>query len=177
MADIEVRTKKRKKGTNEKDKLVAYQDRRSITSRGNAIIKTGKYAKLPIYCNDCYYRSEAAGGNGKCNAYKEDSICTVREDIKKHCGNLDSRKPDDLKQIVDENIKLLMERSMFAAFAAGMDGNLLDRATNAQLNTLHQYIKLMKELQGTTTVTASETTSEANFITEIFQNMKVEKTV
>ena len=173
---VEVREVKRKKGTAEKDKLVVFEDRRSITSRGNAKIKNLKYAKLPVYCNDCYYRSEEAGGNGKCSAYKEDALCEIRSDIKKHCLAMDSRKPDDLKSMVDEMIQLLRERTMFAMFTAGMDGNTVDKGTNAQLNTLHSYIKLMRELQGTTTVTATEARTESDFITDLFRQVKVERT-
>ena len=144
-----------------------------MVSRFNAI-KHGKYAKIPIYCNDCYYRSKEAGGNGKCEAYAENSVCTVREDIKKRCGMLDSRKPEDVKTMVDDTIKDLRERVMFAMFTAGLDGNLSDRATNAQMNTLRDYLRLATELQGSVKVTEMrrESNSQMDAITEIFRSVE-----
>ena len=74
-------------------------------------------------------------------------------------------------------IHVLMERVLFAAFQANMDGNLVDKATNAQLHSLHQYIKLMKELEGTVKITATqaEGVDDADEITKLFQQISVEK--
>ena len=93
------------------------------------------------------------------------------------CAETDSREPEALKTIADEQIKMLRERVMFSIFVAGMDGNLMDKATNAQMNTLHQYIKLMKELQGSVSVTATqvEGSDDADAITKLFRQIKVEK--
>ena len=162
---------------------VVVENKRKTVSKYNAL-KHGKYADLPIYCNDCYYRAkdadgEGRGGNGRCEAYEKDATCSVRTDIKKYCAGLDSREPDALKTMVDDTIKQLRERVMFSIFTAGMDGNLLDKATNAQMNTLHQYIKLAKELQGSIRVTATQEetqgSSEADFITKLFKTVSVEK--
>ena len=164
--------------TGEAEKEIVVENKRKTVSKYNAM-KHGKYANIPIYCNDCYYRSEEVGGNGKCGAYKKDATCSVREDIKKFRGNFDTREPDALRTIVDNNIKLLQERVMFSAFTAGMDGNLLDKATNAQLNTLHTYIKLARELQGSIKITASQEESQGNedadFITKMFKQVSFEK--
>lgn len=170
------RRKSQKKGIERKE-LVVVEDKTQINARNS--FKHGKYANIPIECNNCYYRAEDVGGNGKCNAYVKDSLCTVRDDIKQYCAQMDSRKPDDLKTLVDNSIKLLNERVMFSAFTAGMDGNLLDKATNAQLNSLHQFIKLAYELQGNIKVTATEMgegDGDADFITKMFRQVKIEKT-
>lgn len=165
-------------GKEQSHEVVEVDKSKRELTKYNAL-KHGKYAELPIYCNDCYYRSKDEGGNGKCEAYKKDSVCTVRADIKKYCGELDSRDPDTLKTIVDNNIKMLNERVMFSIFTAGMDGNLLDKATNAQMNTLHSYIKLMKDLNGTVKITASteetEGSGDADFITKMFKSISMEK--
>ena len=177
---VNIKLKKRKapKGSGKKDvtEVTLKKDGRSITSKTNAM-KHGKYATLPIYCNDCYYRAEDAGGNGKCAAYLKDSVCTVKDDIKKHCATYDTRDPETLKDITNDNIKLLQERVMFSVFTSGMDGNLLDKATNAQMNTLHQFIRLAKDLNGTVKITAeqSQTEGDADFISNLFKKVSVEK--
>ena len=176
MEKLKVTEKKRHKGEGGKTTLVVSPDKRTTTSKYNAL-KHGRYAKLPMYCDDCYYRSVEAGGNGKCKAYEAESLCGIRADIRKHCDAIDSRKPEALKKITDEMIHVLMERVLFAAFQANMDGNLVDKATNAQLHSLHQYIKLMKELEGTVKITATqaEGVDDADEITKLFQQISVEK--
>ena len=141
-------------------------------SRFNAL-KHGRYADLPMYCNDCVYRSEDAGGNGKCRKYKEDSVCILREDIKVHCREADSRKPEDLKTIVDEAIELIRERALFGILKAGMDGNNIDKQTNAQFNLLHTYLKLADGLQGNVKVTETlEVSEDADFVMRMMRQVK-----
>ena len=144
-----------------------------VYSRYNAL-KHGKYAKIPIYCNDCVYRSKDVGGNGRCLAYEKDSICGIREDIQKHCGKLDSRNPDDLKTVVDEQVRMLRERVLFAIWQAGVDGNLMDRSTNAQMNTLMTYLRFARELQGTLKVTeVQDRDANTDAITKLFREVSI----
>jgi len=177
---LKIKPLKKHKGVQNEDKYeVVSEDNTKKDMRKYNALKHGRYANLPIYCNDCYYRSKDEGGNGKCAVYKKDSTCEIREDIKKHCAGYDTREPDALKTIVDENIKMLQERVMFSIVSAGMDGNLLDKATNAQMNTLASFIKLARELQGSVKFTATQEETEgagdADFLSKIFKTISVEK--
>ena len=155
---------------------VVVKKKGRIFSRFNAL-KTGKYAKLPIYCDDCIYRSKDDGGNGKCGSYEAGSVCVIRQDIQKHIGLLDSRKPDHIRQMVDEMIQMLMGRTLFAAWQAGVDGNVIDRHTNAQMNTLMQYMRFATELNKPVKMELTEVHTEGgtdtDMITNLFRQMKV----
>lgn len=160
------------------NKDIVTEDLRKTTSpqRLNAM-KHGMYANIPLYCNNCDLRPADKGGLGGCNVYKTDSICNVREDIKKYVNEFDTRKPEDMKELVDQQIKLLLERVAFAEFRAKTgEGGLLDKATLSQLHTLRDYIKLQNELTGTVRLSATETNTYdfKNDIRSIFRKATVD---
>lgn len=158
------------------DQLIVKEDKRSITSKYNAL-KTGKRAILPLLCNNCDLRPKEAGGIGGCIVYVKDSTCNVRADIRKYNEQFDTRNPEDMKQIVDDQVHLLLERVAFAEFRAGVEGGLLDKATLAQLNTLRDYVKLQNELMGSVKLTAIEeqTIDVKDDIKKLFRSFTAEK--
>jgi len=145
-------------------------DKRKTVSPFNSV-KTLKYAKLPAKCNDCIYRSLEAGGNGKCPKYEEDAACAIRKDIKKFLLQIDTRKAADLGSLLDFLAKQTMENVMISFAQSKMDGNIPDRNTRSELNSLLNVMKLLKELS---TVEVSETREydKAGEIKGLFRTLK-----
>jgi len=137
--------------------------------------KSLKFAKLPALCNDCVYRSVEAGGNGKCEKYEENAACAIREDFQKFLNQIDTRNPEDLKALLDFLAKQSMENVMMALFQSKMDGNVPDRNTKAEINSILQIIKLMNELTNKITITEKKTYDSSNDISSIFRQIKANK--
>jgi len=158
-----------------KDGKVLVKEKDTSVSKYNAM-KHGLRGQLPLLCNNCDLRPTGVGGIGGCNQYKLDSTCNVRADIRKYNEKFDTRKPEHMKTIVNDQIQLLLERVAFAEFRAGVEGGLLDKATLAQLHTLRDYIKLQHELAGTIKISAEESSSEdmKNTIKSLFRKATVE---
>jgi len=160
----------------EKEQVVKI-DQRKVTSKYNAV-KHGVYANFPLLCNNCDLRPKETGGIGGCNVYQKDSTCNVRKDIRKYNEQFDTRDPEQLKHIVDDQIHLLLERVAFAEFRAGVEGGLLDKATLAQTHELRDFIKLQHELMGSVKITAieEENLDVKNDIRKLFRSVTAEKT-
>ena len=138
-------------------------------------VKTLKYAKLPALCNDCVYRSIEAGGNGKCPKYEEGAMCAIREDIIKFLDEIDTRNPEDLKALLDMLAKTGMENVMIALFQSKMDGNIPNRDTRSEINSLLNVIKLANEISSKVTLTETKTYDSAGDISSIFREIKARK--
>ena len=146
-------------------------DERKTKSPYNAI-KTFKYANLPAKCNDCVYRSRDEGGNGKCEVYEKDAACAIRKDIAKYLEQIDTRDINDLKGVLDLIAKMNLENYLMANAQSKLDGNIPDRNTRAEVNSLMSIAKLLIELSSK--ISASEKTSfdKAGDITNIFRELK-----
>lgn len=154
----------------DKDTGKIKEDKRKVISPYNSV-KTLKYAKLPAKCNDCIYRSIEAGGNGKCPKYEEDAACAIRKDIKKFLSQIDTRKTEDLGALLDFLTKQTMENVLIAFSQSKMDGNIPDRNTRSEVNSLLNIIKILKELSS---VEVSETREydKAGEIKGLFRTLK-----
>lgn len=134
-------------------------------------LKHGKYAKVPLQCNQCQYRSEVAGGNGKCTEYQADAVCVIRSDLKKVIDQYDTRNADDMRNIVNEMIQMLFEKFAFAECVKRMDGTQLSALDMHVASQLHKFVKLQSELI-TSTVIAQEELVEDSGKRTIRQIMK-----
>jgi len=146
-------------------------DKRKTKSPYNSI-KNFKYANLPAQCNDCVYRSRDDGGNGKCSVWEKDAACAIRRDIAKFLDQIDTRDVNDLKAVLDLLAKMNLENYLMANAQSRLDGNIPDRNTRAEVNSLMSIAKLLIELS--TKISASEKTSfdKAGDITNVFRELK-----
>ena len=126
-------------------KSEVVMDKRKVVSPYNSA-KHFKTANLPAYCNQCVYRSIEAGGNGKCPKYEEDAVCAIREDFLKFINEMDTRNPEDIKSMLDLLAKLSLENVLMALTEAKMDGNIPDRNTKSEINTLLNIVKSISDL-------------------------------
>jgi len=146
-------------------------DKRKTISPYNSI-KNFKYANIPAQCNDCVYRSREEGGNGKCSVYEKDAACAIRKDIAKFLGQIDTRNANDLKSLLDLLAKLNVENYLMANAQSRLDGNIPDRNTRSEINSIMSIMKLLVEMSSK--LSASERTSfdKAGDITNIFRELK-----
>ena len=149
-------------------------DKRKTVSPFNSV-KHLKSANLPALCDQCVYRSIDEGGNGKCPKYEKGSVCTIREDFVKFINELDTRKPDDLKEMLDMLAKLSFENVLMALTESKMDGNIPDRNTKSEINTLLNIVKSINELNGKLVVTEQTQYDKKGDIESIFKQIKAQK--
>lgn len=136
--------------------------------------KNGKYVDLPTHCNECLFRAKEDGGLGKCSQYEKDSVCVLREDIKRIVKECDTRNPDDLKRISNENVMLLRERALMAMAVDAMTGIPISKETTSLMDTMLKYLRFAKELNGSLKVTeVSETAQMSGEIERLFRQVKV----
>ena len=143
----------------EKGKMLGTVDKRKSVSSLNAA-KHLRSAELPALCNDCIYRS-----------------IDTREDIQKVIGDMDTRDPEQLKGILDYLVKLYTEQIFVALGESKMDGNIPDRNTNAQLNSLLKIINTMVELSGKVEIKETQVFDEKNIMKSIFKEMTAKKSM
>ena len=160
----------------DKGKMIGSVDKRQSVSAFNAA-KHLRSAELPALCNDCIYRSVDTGGNGKCPKYELDESCAIREDIQNVIGDMDTRDPEQLKGILDYLVKLYTEQIFVALGESKMDGNIPDRNTNAQLNSLLKIINTMVELSGKVEIKETQVFDEKNIMKSIFKEMTAKKSM
>lgn len=146
-------------------------NQRKTVSPYNAI-KNFKYANIPAKCNDCVYRSRDDGGNGKCSVWEKDAACAIRKDIAKFLNMIDTRKAEDLKALLDMLAKLGMENYLMANAQGRLDGNVPDRNTRSEVNSLLSIIKLINECNDKIQITESKTYSKSGDIDNLFRELK-----
>ena len=95
-----------------------------------------------------FYRSIADGGNGKCPKYEAGAACAIRDDFVKFINELDTRNPEDLKEMLDMIAKLSFENVLMALTQSKLDGNIPDRNTKSEISTLLNIVKAINELSG-----------------------------
>ena len=99
------------------------------------------------------------------------------EDIQKVIGDMDTRDPEQLKGILDYLVKLYTEQIFVALGESKMDGNIPDRNTNAQLNSLLKIINTMVELSGKVEIKETQVFDEKNIMKSIFKEMTAKKSM
>jgi len=146
-------------------------DERKTVSPYNSI-KNFKYANLPAQCNDCVYRSRDDGGNGKCSVWEKDAACAIRKDIAKFLSKIDTRNTEDLKGLLDFLAKLNLENYLIANAQLRLDGNIPDRNTRAEVNSIMGIMKLLVEMSNKITVSEKKIFDKAGDIENIFREIK-----
>ena len=156
-------------------KNIIVEDKRKLVSPFNAA-KHLKDANIPAYCDQCVYRSVDSGGNGKCPKYEKAAICSIREDYISVINLMDTRKPDDIKAMLDMIAKLSFENVLMALTQAKMDGNIPDRNTKSEINTLLNVVKSINDLNTKVVVTEGQAFDEkTGDITSIFKQIKAQR--
>ena len=156
-------------------KNIVVEDKRKLISPFNAA-KHLKDANIPAYCDQCVYRSVDSGGNGKCPKYEKGAVCSIREDYISVINLMDTRKPDDIKAMLDMIAKLSFENVLMALTQAKMDGNIPDRNTKSEINTLLNVVKAINDLNTKVVVTEGQEIDEkTGDITSIFKQIKAQR--
>jgi hypothetical protein len=150
-------------------------DKRKTVSPFNSA-KHLKTANIPALCDQCVYRSIEDGGNGKCPKYEVGSVCVIREDFIKFINELDTRKPEDLKEMLDMLAKLSFENVLMALTQSKMDGNIPDRNTKSEINSFLQIMKGLNELNSKVVLTEKAEYTKEGDISNIFRQIKAQKT-
>ena len=135
-----------------------------------------KTANVPALCDQCVYRSIEDGGNGKCPKYEAGAVCAIREDFLKFIDELDTRKPDDLKEMLDLLAKLSLENVLMALTEAKMDGNIPDRNTKSEINTLLNIVKSISDMNSKIVMTEETKMNKKGDIESIFKQIKAQRT-
>ena len=102
-------------------------------------------------------------------------MCAIREDFVKFINDLDTRNPEDLKAMIDMIAKLSFENVLMALTQAKMDGNIPDRNTKSEINTLLQIVKSLNDLNNKIVVTERTEFDKTGDISNIFRQIKARK--
>lgn len=157
------------------NKNVVKEDKRKTVSPFNSA-KHLKTANIPALCDQCVYRSIDDGGNGKCPKYEKGAACGIRDDFVKFIGELDTRNPEDLKAMMDMLAKLSFENVLMALTQSKMDGNIPDRNTKSEVNTLLGIVKSINDLNSKIEITETTEYDKSGDIANIFRQIKAQKT-
>jgi len=152
--------------------LVTENKRKTISPFNSA--KHLKTANIPALCDQCVYRSIEDGGNGKCPKYEKEAVCSIRKDFIDMINTLDTRNPEDLKSMMDMLAKLSFENVLMALTQSKMDGNIPDRNTKSEVNTLLGIVKSINDLNAKIVVT-EKTEYRQGDIENIFRQIKAQK--
>lgn len=158
------------KGKGVKGDTIVVSDKRQVTSAANALGE-GKQARLPFYCDTCVLRPSDVGGSvGGCPVYEKGSICTVDTKYEEFIEKWNTRDPDQLRDLVDTDIKTLKSRINKSDLLSAADGGIPDKNTLAYWNTLLRFYEFATRLQQPARIVAGRETKdgEGNFIREFF---------
>ena len=154
---------------------IVKENKRKTVSPFNSA-KHLKSANIPALCDQCVYRSIDTGGNGKCPKFESGAVCGIRNDFIKFINELDTRNPEDLKSMMDMLAKLSFENVLMALTQSKMDGNIPDRNTKSEVNTLLGIVKSINELNSKIVVTEKTEYNKEGDIANIFRQIKAQKT-
>ena len=149
-------------------------DKRKTISPFNSA-KHLKSANIPALCDQCVYKSIDDGGNGKCPKYEVDAVCAIREDFLKFISEMDTRNPEDIKSMLDLLAKLSLENVLMALTEAKMDGNIPDRNTKSEINTLLNIVKSITDLNSKIVMTEETKLNKKGDIESIFKQIKAQR--
>ena len=153
---------------------IVVEDKRKTVSKFNAA-KHFKTANIPALCDQCVYRSIEDGGNGKCPKYEAGAVCAIREAFVKFINEIDTRNPEDLKAMMDMLAKLSFENVLMALTQSKLDGNIPDRNTKSEINTLLNVVKSINDLNSKIVVTEKAEYTKEGDIANIFRQIKAQK--
>jgi len=156
------------------NKDFVIENKRKTVSPFNSA-KHLKTANIPALCDQCVYRSIEDGGNGKCPKYEAGAVCAIRKDFINMINTLDTRNPEDLKSMMDMLAKLSFENVLMALTQAKMDGNIPDRNTKSEVNTLLGIVKSINDLNAKIVVT-EKTEYRQGDIENIFRQIRAQRT-
>ena len=88
---------------------------------------------------------------------------------------MDTRNPEDLKAMIDMLAKLSFENVLMALTQAKMDGNIPDRNTKSEINTLLSIVKSINDLNSKIVVTERTEFDKTGDISNIFRQIKARK--
>ena len=154
-------------------KLVVENKRKTVSPFNST--KNLKFANIPALCDQCVYRSIEDGGNGKCPKYEAGAVCAIRDDFVKFIAGLDTREPEDVKAMLDMLVKLSFENVLMALTQAKMDGNIPDRNTKSEINSLLNIVKSINDLNSKISITEEKRYSKEGDIENIFRQIKAQK--
>ena len=154
-------------------KLVIENKRKTVSPFNSA--KNLKFANIPALCDQCVYRSIDDGGNGKCPKYEAGAVCAIRDDFVKFIAELDTREPEDVKAMLDMLVKLSFENVLMSLTQAKMDGNIPDRNTKSEINSLLGIVKSINDLNSKISITEEKRYTKEGDIENIFRQIKAQK--
>ena len=149
-------------------------DKRKTVSPFNSA-KHLKSANIPALCDQCVYKSIDDGGNGKCPKYEKCAVCAIREDFVKFINELDTRQPEDVKAMLDMLAKLSFENVLMALAESKFDGNIPDRNTKSEINTLLNVVKAINDLNSKIVISEKTRYDNKGDIESIFKQIKAQR--
>ena len=149
-------------------------DKRKTVSPFNSA-KHLKSANIPALCDQCVYKSIDDGGNGKCPKYEKGAVCAIREDFVKFINELDTREPEDVKAMLDMLAKLSFENVLMALAESKFDGNIPDRNTKSEINTLLNVVKAINDLNSKIVISEKTRYDNKGDIESIFKQIKAQR--
>jgi len=156
-----------------KTTTVVENKRKTVSPFNSA--KHLKTANIPALCDQCVYRSVEDGGNGKCPKYEKGAVCVIREDFLGFIKELDTREPEDIKSMLDMLVKLSFENVLMALTQAKMDGNIPDRNTKSEINSLLSIVKSINDLNSKVTISEEKRYTKEGDIENIFRQIKAQR--
>ena len=156
------------------NKNFVQENKRKTISPFNSA-KHLKTANIPALCDQCVYRSIDDGGNGKCPKYEKGAVCAIREDFVKFINELDTRQPEDVKAMLDMLAKLSFENVLMALAESKFDGNIPDRNTKSEINTLLNVVKAINDLNSKIVISEKTRYDNKGDIESIFKQIKAQR--
>lgn len=117
--------------------------------KGNLFaFKTGKYATVPYYCNDCYVK-------GKCSLYQEPKeagdkvLCALHKDFKTWFSpeDFDYREEDTVNEARNRVMNVLLSRAGFNLWTEILDGGIQDKALTSLLFGIYDRLANRPQFQ------------------------------
>ena len=90
-------------------------------------------------------------------------------------NELDTRDPKHVKTMLDMLAKLSFENVLMALYESKMDGNIPDRNTKSEVNTLLKIISTIGEISSKIEVSETTTLNKKGDIESIFRQIKANK--
>ena len=106
-----------------------------------------KYSRqITTHCDDCPLRPINEGGDGYCTKYKKDSLCVIKEDIKKLVDKFETRDTSTIMPLMEAEYKNNFERMLFFQTLEDM-GNELNPEVTKRLNAMTNMFKAYEDIK------------------------------
>ena len=103
------------------------------------------------------------------------AVCAIRDDFIKFINELDTRNPEDVKAMLDMLAKLSFENVLMALAESKFDGNIPDRNTKSEINTLLNVVKAINELNSKIVISEKTRYDNKGDIESIFKQIKAQR--